>query len=384
MSKKRIAIITSVPFTIKVFLVEQIKALSEIYEVTVLTSDIKFEGEESLESIFNGTINIITIPIVRQISITDDLKTAFKLFLLFREHRFDVIHSITPKAGLLAMSAGFMARVKKRIHTFTGQVWATKTPPFRWLLMLLDIFTAKLATNILVDSKSQRDFIVANKIVSYEKSKVLANGSISGVNTTRFSPNESIRKKIREDIKVNDSTILILYLGRLHEDKGVYDLLDAYKTIVRKHKDVLLLFVGPDDSGIIDIIKNFDDSIADKIEFISYTKTPEDYMRAADIFCLPSYREGFGSVVIEAASCGVPSVVSRIYGLTDAVVNDETGLIVDVGDGTSLSIALLSLIEDSSLRTRFSKNAISRAKSLFDSEILTCELLNYYEYELND
>ena len=381
--KKRIAIITSVPFTIKVFLVEQIKLLSQHYDVTLITSDVKFEGEESLESIFHHKVKLISIPIVRKISFYKDFLSFLRLYAIFRKEKFSVIHSVTPKAGLLAMASGFFSGVDHRLHVFTGQVWVTKKPPFRWLLILMDKLIGRFATCILVDSQSQLQFLIDKKIVNKNKSSVLANGSISGVDLSRFNKNSIIRTAMRKEMSISDSATVVLYLGRLNIEKGLKELLSAFELIARKNSDVILLLVGPDEDGILEFIKEQHKVISKNIRSVPYTDKPEHYMMLSDIFCLPSYREGFGSVVIEAAACGIPAVVTRIYGLTDAVIDKKTGIHVSVGNPQELSDALLSLINDKSLRDSYANAACERAIKEFDSKILSEALLNYYNTNLS-
>jgi glycosyltransferase involved in cell wall biosynthesis len=323
-----------------------------------------------------GRVEGVRNHIQRKISTLHDVGTLVHLVRFFRKKRFDVVHSVTPKAGLLSMVAGRLAGVPIRVHTFTGQVWATRTGMSRRGLRALDIVTARAATNILVDSSSQREFLIGQRVVASHTSRVLAHGSISGVDTIRFRPSVEARVRIRQQLKIPETGIVLLYLGRMNRDKGVIDLAQAFNQLSLQRNDVFLLLVGPDEANIIPQVLGI---TQDRVRYMAYTDAPEDYMAAADIFCLPSYREGFGSVIIEAGAVGIPSVASRIYGVTDAVEENVTGLLHEAGNISELVSRLLQLVVDVEQREAMGARARRRAIRDFDKAQVTCALLEYYE-----
>ena len=166
--------------------------------------------------------------IERDIAPLKDLIALWQMTRELRRGRFDLVHSVTPKAGLLAMVGGFLAGVPHRIHTFTGQVWATRRGLGRFVLKNMDRLTALTATRVLVDSPSQRDFLLLQGVVKADKSMVLGEGSIGGVDLQRFRPDPEIRKAVRTQLGVDDSVPLLLFVGRLKRDKGILDLAKAY------------------------------------------------------------------------------------------------------------------------------------------------------------
>ncbi len=355
-----------------VFLLDQIAALSRRYEVTVVanTRNRDFLNAMGIKA------NVFPVCIERRIAPISDIKALFSLLYLFKRENFAIIHSVTPKAGLLSMTAGFLAGVPSRVHTFTGQVWVTSSGMKRWFLKRMDKVLAALATNILVDSYSQREFLVEHGIVSNEKSRVLGKGSISGVDTDRFRPDPRARLKTRGRLGIRDDDIVLLYLGRLNRDKGVLDLAKAFSVVCAAHHGNLhLLVVGPDEENIRDSIIT---PYPNRVHFIEYTHEAERYIASADIFCLPSYREGFGSVIIEAASAGIPSVGSRIYGITDAIEEGVTGLLHDAGDVNQLAVRLRQLVDDPGLRRKMGENARLWAQRNFSKDMLTSAMLDYY------
>jgi glycosyltransferase involved in cell wall biosynthesis len=374
-SLKKIAFVVSVPVVATVFLSHQILTLSKIYDVTIITN---LKQKKELLDWTPESVNIIDVDIHRNISFFYDLKALFILIRVFYKNRFILIHSVTPKAGLLAMIASWLVRTPVRLHTFTGQVWATKKGIGRVALRWLDWLTNNFATTILVDSFSQRDFLLKNRVVEASNSMVLGEGSISGVNSNRFKADSSARKKIRSDLKISDSVIVILFVGRFKRDKGILELVKSFSLIHEKNQNTALWLVGTDEENLQPALEK-----VKGVQVIPFSRVPEQYMAAADIFCLPSYREGFGSVVIEAAACGIPSIGSNIYGLSDAIVNEETGILIPVKSIKALKIAIERLTENAELRKNMGIAAHNRALDNFSQEKITEELIILYRDLLN-
>ena len=199
---------------------------------------------------------------------------------------------------------------------------------------------------MLADSASQREFLVREGVVPAAKIQVLAQGSVCGVDGARFKPDAEARARLRAEWGIPADAVLFLYLGRLTRDKGLMDLARAFAEV----PDGWLAMVGPDEDGIAAELRDVSGGSAPRCLIRGYTDHPEQAMAAADVFMLPSYREGFGSTVIEAAACGVPAVASRIYGLTDAVAEGETGFLVPPRDPAALAARMRELAGNSQLR----------------------------------
>jgi glycosyltransferase involved in cell wall biosynthesis len=287
-----------------------------------------------------------------------------------------------PKSALLGMLAAFCARVPHRLHMFTGQVWATKTGFSRWTLKMLDKLIAKSATHLLADSFSQRQFLINEHVVNENKIKVLGKGSICGVDIQRFRPNPKARDQIRRDLNIPADAIVYLFLGRLNKDKGVQDLANAFVGLAAKMPSIHLLVVGPDEEGMDEKLGGILHKVLSQYHRVGFTARPEDYMACADIFCLPSYREGFGSVIIEASATGLPAIASNIYGLVDAVSNNETGLLHPPRDIEEIQKLLLRLSENHALREIMGAAGMTRAHQYFSSELVTEQMKAYYQYFL--
>jgi len=368
---RKICFVTTSPLIVNFFLVPHLLRLGRRYEVSLAVT---LPGEVPLRPL--PGVDIIAVDIRRQIDPLHDASAWFRLRRLYRERAFDLVHSFGPKAGLLSASAGRMAGTRARVHTFTGQVWAARSGAMRALLRAADGATARMATHLLADSASQRDFLVQEGVAKPGQCRVLGMGSVSGVDLRRFRPDAAARRAVRSELGLNEETPMILYLGRITRDKGVLDLALAFGQV---EGSAVLAMVGPDEQGLRDEVLRLSAAAAPRLRFVDYTDVPERYLAAADLLCLPSHREGFGSVVIEAAAAGVPAVASRIYGVVDALVEGETGLLFEPGDARGLARQLSVLLTDRALREKLGAAARSRAVEHFSQDAALRALENLYE-----
>jgi glycosyltransferase involved in cell wall biosynthesis len=370
--KKRICMATTVHFVIGWFLKPHILRLAEEYDITIVT---RCSKQEFADLNLPESVQLKNIYFVREPHLIIDLICFSQLYWFFKKNRFDLIHSIMPKSGLLAMTAARLANLPVRIHTFTGQVWATRTGIYRQSLKMIDRFFASQATAVLTDSHSQRDFLLCEKVIDPARSHVLLNGSICGVNPNRFYPDPEIRRQVREEWLIPEKEVVFLFVGRLKRDKGLLELGAAFSELIRTRKDIHLVIAGTDEESIQthSLFKQMT-----QVYFPGYTTTPERYMNAADIFCLPSHREGFGTVILEAACVGIPSVASRIYGITDAVVDGKTGILHTPGNIRELGGCMKILLESPGLRKKMGDAARFRAISDFSEQQVTKALADFY------
>lgn len=377
-TEKRLAIVVSAEMTIKAFLMGHLAVLAKRYRTTVLANT---TTPDLLES--QGIpAEMLPVRIVRPIRPVADLAALYALVREFRCGRFACVLSVTPKAGLLAMLAGAICRVPVRIHIFTGQIWATRSGLARLALKSIDRLTALLATSVVADSESQRQFLIEEGIVTESRSSVFASGSISGVNVERFKPDPGVRGVVRSQFGVGGGEVLLLFIGRLNYDKGVLDLAQAFRLLEQQFTAVHLLFVGPDEGGLRPLLEERCGASAVRLHFVDFTNEPERFMAAADILCLPSYREGFGSVVIEAAAVGIPTIASRIYGVTDAVVDGQTGLLHPPRDVSAIVECLEQLVGVPTRRKELGEAARNRVLDKFSAEIVTDALVRFLEAKI--
>lgn len=370
--RHRVCFITTVPMAVRAFLEQHIERLADDYEVFVISN----YGAEALPE--DPRVTYLHVSLAREISLLADMQAVLRLFRLFRHYRFDAVHSVTPKAGLLAMLAGFVARVPVRVHWFTGQVWITRQGLGREVLKSADRLIAALATHLLADSPSQRDFLVSEGVCRVGAVEVIGDGSICGVDGERFKPDPQARSRVRAEHRIPESAQLVLFLGRLNADKGLREMADAMLLIDECFGSVHWLIVGPDEEDMAEHIRSVAGRLGDRLHFQGFTREPESCMAAADVFCLPSYREGFGSSVLEAAAVGVPSVASRIYGLTDAVEDGVSGLLVPATDSVALAVALKTLLADREFSRSMGQAARRRALERFSRERIVDGLCDFY------
>jgi glycosyltransferase involved in cell wall biosynthesis len=372
--RRKIGVVATVPFAINVFMRAHIDVLSRYYDVTLLTPGTRSEMKPPI----GEHIRWIQVPFERKISLLVDLRTLVHLWWVFRREKFDAVHSIMPKAGLLTMVGGRLAGVPLRLHTFTGQVWATKSGASRWLLKRLDKVLVDNATRVLADSPSQRQFLIDNGVAPPSGIDVLADGSVAGVDATRFQYDANARGTIRQVHGIPCDAVVFLFVGRLTRDKGLLDLSRAFAGAADRNPAQHLLIVGPDEEGLEAEFAVLARRYPGRVHRAGFAERPQDYMSAADVFCLPSYREGFGAVIIEAASVGLPAIASRIYGVVDAVEDGVTGILHQPSDSRAISEAMLRLAADASLRRLMGTAARERAIAKFDTRRVTEALAGFY------
>ena len=370
---KKLCLVATIPAVIHAFLRGQIQAASVTYDVTVVCN----ASDQHLLDGLNA--KLVLLPIERKPSVRKDVVALLLLWRLFRRERFDIVHTHMPKTGLLGMLAARLAGVPLRIHTFHGEVWATRTGFRRFALKRLDQLVSSLATQILTVSPSQRAVLVKEGVVPETKAGLIGSGSICGVDPGRFRASASVRNAMRDQLRIPRDDTVILFLGRLNRDKGMLDLANAFNAIAKAHPDVTLLLVGAEEDVPFSQMQEICAPWSDRLHYVAFTATPEHYMAAADLFCLPSYREGLGMTILESAGCGLPTVASRIYGITDAVVDGETGLLFEAGDVPALTQALLALIAAPDLRQQLGQAARQRTLKLFSNTDITRGVLELYD-----
>lgn len=370
---RKLCYVATIPAVVHAFLREHIQAAAAAgYEVTVVCNNVDAHLLDGLHA------RLVLIPIERKPSVWKDLWTLYLLIKLFSSEHFDIVHSHMPKTGLLAMLAAWFVRIPVRINTTHGEVWATRSGWRRAALKMVDRLIGFLATRVLAVSPSQRDFLVREKVLPRHKMHIIGSGSICGVNTSRFHPDPQARETVRSELSIDTGQIVVLFVGRLNRDKGMLDLAMAFSQLAEQNSDLILLLVGAEEDVPFAKIQEVCGVYRTQLRRVSFTSAPERYMAAADIFCLPSYREGFGLTIIESAACGVPTVASRIYGISDAVEDGKTGLLFPAGNAAELTQCLSKLVSDSKLRMQMGEAARLRALALFPSEKITAGMLALY------
>lgn len=376
--------ISTVAFFVKTQLLSQLKHISNtganLYVITSLSA-----GSEYLEGCEYFKYKII--PIKRQLSFWFDILACGKLFVFFRKNKIIINHSTTPKAGLISSISGFLACVPIRLHTFTGQAWVNKSR-FQYLMGWLgDYIIALFCTHCYADSGAQKEFLIGKKIICESKISILGFGSLAGVDLYRFNPfrfSEYEKKGILDSLCIPKESFVITFVGRVNQDKGILELVRAFQAAKKILPNLHLVMVGEIDnnSGANQnpIPINFNE--VEDLHFIGYSDEPEKYLSISNALCLPSYREGFGTVVIEAAAMGIPVIASDIYGLKESVIHMETGIKIKPKSEKDLENAIIKLASDELLCKKLSVKAMDHAVSKFNSQFVNNELIKEYELRI--
>jgi glycosyltransferase involved in cell wall biosynthesis len=374
-----IMFVATTPFAVNAFLANHISALSVNYRIILCTNLDAYK----LNSVLLSSLEVHHIPFSRRISLFTDMNSLLKLTMLVCQVRPKVIHSITPKAGLLAMLAGFIARVPNRWHTFTGQVWVTKQGFARSALKACDRLIVLLASKVFADSASQCRLLRDEGVVRDGQIGMLGSGSIAGVDVKRFKPDNCFRERFRKKMNTDPNVCVFLFVGRLAKDKGVFDLIRVFRELSTLINNIELWVVGPDEEELLQNLQKFADDIRAPIRWHGATAAPEVYMKSADILLLPSYREGFGSVIIEAAACEMPAIAYRIDGVIDAIVDGVSGVLIKLGDTSSFVEVMRQLALNHERRQRLGYQAHERAVNEFSSEKVTNAWVTFYRSKLS-
>lgn len=375
MAKKKVAFVVAVAGTARSFLKDHMSYLVKEYDVHLVAN---FKPEEKAEFEQMG-VTCHNAPIQRPIKLGADLKALFALRKIFKKENFDCVHSVTPKAGLLTSVAGWMAGVKKRVHIYTGQVWATRKGVMRSILKMMDKVIALFDTDILVDGQGQRQFLINEGVLKESNSSVLANGSIAGVKLERFVISEATRRVEREKLGFKDDDVCFIFMGRLNHDKGIGELFEAFDKLIPECPDAKLVLYGHDEEGYDPKAESY----ANIIRNVNYfypgpTLKPFESLQAGDVFVLPTWREGFGMSVIEAQGLALPVITSDAYGVVDASVEGVTGLRCKVGDPISLYEVMKTYYDHPELIEKHGEAGRKRVIEKFDNKLVSQAWLDFY------
>lgn len=324
---------------------------------------------------------IYNVEMKRNISILNDLKALFKLINLFLKEKPFIVNAGTPKAGLLGMVASFITRRPHRVYTVRGLRLETVTGIKYRILYLMERIAMFCATDIIAISESLKDRIIDLNLNNNKNIVVFGHGSSNGINLSKFNKNENVIEKSISD-RLEDKFV-IGYIGRVSKDKGIQDLIKAYKHVESKNKNVKLLIIGSieeeDPINKEDLTFITEDS---RVIYIDHVSNPVNYYNNMDVFVFPTYREGFGNVSIEAQVLGVPTITYDVTGAKDTVLNNETGFIVKPGDYIGIANKLELLLNDQILRENLGINSERWVKENFSNELIWRDMLKFYNTKL--
>lgn len=344
---RKIIRVTTVAISLGGLLNGQLRYLSKYFNLIGVSSS----GGETLNKVGKQEdIAVFPVEMTRKISPFRDLKAVWGLYRLFRAEKPDIVHSITPKAGLLSMIAAFLARVPLRLHTFTGLIFPYRTGFIQQLLIYSDRILCFCATNVYPEGEGVKNDLKKFKITS-KPLKVIANGNVNGVNLDYFNPDaysDDTNSTLRKKLEFNPEDYIFLFAGRIVTDKGVNELISAFKKLSAQRTGVKLLILGDYERKLDPVLPQTEAAIEndDDILCMGWQNDVRPYFAIANCLVLPSYREGFPNTVLQAGAMRLPSIVTDISGSNEIIEEGINGSIVPTKDETALYEAMRLFASD--------------------------------------
>lgn len=357
------------------FVKDMLPDLMQEYEVVLLSSP----GEELDGAKAQYGVKTIAVPMERHISVLKDFVSLCRLIKVFFCERPDIVHSMTPKAGMLCMMAGWLTRVPVRVHTFTGLVFPTSTGLKRRILMFTDWLTCACATHVIPEGEGVKADLQNNDITK-KPLQVLGYGNVKGVDLLYYVRSEELKVK-SEELKT-DGVFTFLFVGRIVRDKGINELVKAFQHLHSHNLNIRLWLVGAYEDSLDPISNETRQIIADNdgIEAVGVKRGDEllAYYAAADCFVFPSYREGFPNTVLEAGAMGLPSVVTDINGSREIIIEGFNGVIIPPRDEQALFEAMTEMLENTEKRKEMATNARPLIAQRFEASFVRACLYDFY------
>ena len=382
---KKLIRITTVPISFKVLLKGQLRFMaSNGFDVKGVSS----EGEELKEVRENEGIVMEAINMSRKITPFQDLKSLWEMWNFLRKEKPQIVHTHTPKAGIIGMLAARLAGVPHRLHTVAGLPLMEAMGIKRKILNFVERLTYSSATRVYPNSKGLYNFILQNNFTQSNKLKIIANGSSNGINTTFFSPDqvtELERVALREKLNIQPDDFVFVFVGRIVSDKGINELIKAFSELQTAKNNELtgikLLLVGDLESDLDPLNPETLAEINQNKDIISvgFQQDVRPFFAISDALAFPSYREGFPNVVMQAGAMGLPSIVSDINGCNEIIVEGKNGLIIPPKNVEKLKEKMLTLAKDKNLYTKLKGNSRRMIENRYEQSVVWNALLEEYE-----
>ncbi|MCW1963129.1 glycosyltransferase family 4 protein [Chryseobacterium viscerum] len=356
--------------------------MSEHFDVIGVSSP----GKELDEVKKDEEIDVIAIDMSRKITPIKDIKSLWSTYRFLRKEKPQIVHTHTPKAGIVGMLAARMAGVPHRLHTVAGLPLMEVTGMKRQVLDLVEKLTYASATQVYPNSKGLSDYIIKHKYADKYKLKVIGNGSSNGIDTSFFSPEQVSEDKktlLKKELKIEDTDFVFVFVGRLVGDKGINELIKAFSAFNKQENQQRskLLLVGtleqeldPLNPDTLNEIENNPDIIS-----VGFQKDVRPYFAISDALVFPSYREGFPNVVMQAGAMELPSIVSDINGCNEIIVENQNGVIVPVKDSESLRVEMEKMISDKEYYKALKTNARPMIEDRFEQSVIWNAILSEYK-----
>ena len=357
----------TVPQSLNTFCKGMLRELSQEYEVVAVSSP-----GEALDTVRQREgVRTIPLPMERHISLLKDLKSLWLMWRVLRRERPDMIHSMTPKAGLMSMVGGRLAGVPVRVHTFTGLVWPTSTGLKRRILMATDWLTCACATHIIPEGEGVKNDLLSHHIIC-KPIKVLGYGNVKGIDMDHFNP-DAFKAEPHEGFT-------FVFVGRIVRDKGINELVAAFDRLHKEHDSTRLVLVGPREDNLDPVLPETLQRInlGDGIESVGSQKDVRPFYAQADALVFPSYREGFPNVVIEAGAMSLASIVTDINGSREIIIDGQNGVIIPSRDEEALYQAMKRFVEHPDEVEKMAANARPLIASRYEQSYVRQCLYDFY------
>jgi glycosyltransferase involved in cell wall biosynthesis len=379
MKKYKLIRTATVSLSLEYLLKGQLSCLNTAYEVVAVSGT----DEHLLNVKEREGVRVVGIAMERPISPLKDLVSLWKLFNLFKKEKPLIVHSITPKAGLLTMIAGKMAGVPIRMHTFTGLIFPSRTGIMQIVLIYMDKLLCYCATNIYPEGKGVRADLIQYKITK-KPLKVLANGNVNGIDKDYFYPalyNSEDKIELRKELGILENDFVFIFVGRLVKDKGINELITAFLKLQSNTKKVKLLLVGAFENDLdplnADTLKAIQE--CNNIVTVGFQPDVRPYFAISDALVFPSYREGFPNVVLQAGAMGLPCIVTNINGCNEIIIEVHNGTIIPVKDEEAIFDAMMKLSSDKDYYSVLERNAREMITSRYEQQVVWEALLAEYK-----
>ncbi len=352
--------ITTIPLSLEKLLEGQLSYMQSHFQVTAVSSEPKH-----LEAfgISNG-IAVFPLELTRQITPWQDLKALIKLVRYLKKERPQIVHTHTPKAGIVGMLAAKLAGVPIRLHTVAGLPLMETTGNKRRLLDVVERLTYNCATMVYPNSKGLYDFILKEKFIKPNKLKIIAKGSSNGIKTQHFNTEAisvTVKEQLKHSLAIQPNDFVFVFVGRLVGDKGINELVSAFKSLsaLNKTKSSKLLLVGPFETELDPLEQDtlLEIELNPNIIAVGYQNDVRPYFAISNALVFPSYREGFPNVVMQAGAMGLPAIVSNINGCNEIIIDRVNGVIIPVKNTKALQKAMSQFLEEEAFVSELKQKA---------------------------
>jgi glycosyltransferase involved in cell wall biosynthesis len=384
MRKPKVIRVATVSASIKYFLLGQLTFLSNFYEVIAVAGDTQFLDE------IKDKENVRTehISMKRRISILNDTRSLFNMIRFLQKEKPEIVHSLTPKAGLVTMVAAYLMGVPIRMHTFTGLVFPTQSGAYQKLLIFMDQVICYCATDVFPEGEGVKKDLIQYKVTT-KPLNVLAKGNINGVDFKHYNYQLFSKKKLDylyANNSINENDIVFIFIGRMVRDKGITETVEAFEALYRKNTSICLLLVGSLESDLDPLPKKTLSTIEqhEGIKWVGYQEDVRPYIAIADILVFSSYREGFPNVPLQCAAFKKALILTDISGCNEIIQHNVSGLLIPTKSTKKVFEAMEVLTNDAQKREVFGQNVYDFVRTNFDQKKVWNAIHEQYQIRLEE